>query len=91
MEFASLSSFFCGYALETIYFVLNNISSKSVSKTPYEILSGCRPTLSHLRVWRYLAYVKHLQTDKLRPRSDKYYFIGFSKEMKEYYSYLTDE
>ena len=52
---------------------------------------GHRPKLSHLRVWGYPAYVKHLKMDKLRARSDKYIFIGYLKEIKRYYFYLTDE
>ena len=36
-------------------------------------------------------YIKHLKTDKLGLRSDKYLFIGYPKETKGYYFYLTDE
>ena len=50
MDFATLPIFFLGYALETIYYILNKISSKSVNKIPYEIWSGHKPVLSHLRV-----------------------------------------
>ena len=58
---------------------------------PYEIWIGCKPVLSHLRVWGCPAYVKHLITDKLGPRSDKCYFIGYPKETKGYNFYLADE
>ena len=50
-----------------------------------------KPMLSHLRVWRCSAYIKHLKTDKLGARSDKYIFTGYPKETKGYYFYLTDE
>ena len=53
--------------------------------------TGCKPTLSHLKVWGCPAYVKHLKTDKLGPWSDKYLFVGYPKEIKGYYFYLTDE
>ena len=48
-----------------------------------------KPILSHLR--GYLTYVKYLKTDKLGHRSDKYLFIGYPKETKGYYFYLSDE
>ena len=47
--------------------------------------------LSHLRVWGCLAYVKHLKTDKLGPKSDRCLFVGYPKETKRYYFYLDAE
>ena len=60
MGFASLSIFFWGYTVETACFMLNNISSKSVSKIPYKIWSRHRPNLSYIRVWGCPTYVKWL-------------------------------
>ncbi|KAA0038166.1 gag/pol protein [Cucumis melo var. makuwa] len=37
MSFAQLLDSFWGYALETTIYILNNVPSKSVSKTPYEL------------------------------------------------------
>ena len=91
MGFAGLPIFFWGYTLESAYYILNRIPSKSVAKTPYEIWMGRKPVLAHLRVWGYLAYVKRLLTDKLGPRSDKCLFIGYPKESKGYYFYNTEE
>ena len=91
MGFAGLSISLWGYALESAYYLLNRVSSKSVTKMPYEIWIGCKPVLSHLRVWGCPTYVKHLITDKLGPRSNKYNFIGYPKETKGYYFYLADE
>ena len=34
---------------------------------------------------------KYLKTNKLRPRSDKYLFVGYQKKIKGYYFYLTEE
>ena len=79
MGFTSLPLSFWDYALETAYMILNNVPSKSVEKIPYEIWTGRKPTLSYLRVWGCLAYVKRFQTDKLSPWSDKCYFIGYPK------------
>ena len=91
MRFASLSISFWGYALESAFYVLNRISSKFANKTPYGIWIGHKSVLSHLRIWRYPAYIRHLKINKLEPRSDKCIFIGYSKEIKRYYFYLADE
>ena len=91
MGFVTLPISFWRYALETIYYILNKVLSKSVNKTPYEIWSRCKPVLSYLRIWRCPAYVKRLKTDKLRPRSDKCLFVRYSKDTKGYHFYLTEE
>ena len=91
MSFATLPVSFWGYALETACYILNNVPSKSVNKTPYEIWTGCKPRLSHLRVWGCPAYVKCLLTDKLGARSDRCLFVGYPKETKGYYFYHPSE
>ena len=91
MGFPSLLISFWGYALEIAYFVLNNILSKSISKTPYEIWSGRRLNLTYLKVWEYLTYVKSLQIDKLGSRSNKCYYVGYPKKIKKYCFYLAEE
>ena len=82
MGFTSLPISFWGYALETAYCILNKIPSKSVDKTPYEIWTGRKPVLSHLRVWRCPAYVKYLKTDKLGSKFDRCLFVGYPKKLK---------
>ena len=52
---------------------------------------GHKPVLSHLRVWGCPTYLKCLKIDKLKVRSDKYIFIGYSKETKGCYFYLANE
>ena len=49
---------FWGYALETVAFTLNRVPSKAVEKTPYEMWTGKRPSLSFLKIWGCEAYVK---------------------------------
>ena len=82
-----LPLYFWGYALETAAFTLNRVPTKSVEKTPYEIWTGKRPTLSFLKIWGCEVYVKRLQSDKLTPKSDKCLFVGYPKETKGYYFY----
>ena len=87
MAFADLPIFFWGYILESACYILNRVPSKSVAKTPYEIWTGRKSVLAHLRVWGCPAYVKRLLTNKLGPRSDKCLFVGYPKESKGYYFY----
>jgi hypothetical protein len=82
---------FWGYALETVAFTLNRVPSKSVDKTPCEIWTGKRPSLSFLKIWGCVVYVKRLQSDKLTPKSDKCFFVGYPKETKGYYFYNREE
>ena len=91
IDFVSLPISFWGYALETTCYILNKVPSKSVDITLYEIWTGCKPMLSHLKVWGCPAYIKHLKIDKLGPKSDKYLFVRYPKKIKGYYFYLTEE
>jgi hypothetical protein len=59
---------FWGYALETVTFTLNRVPTKSVERTPYEMWTAKRPSLSFLKVCGYEAYVKHLMSNKLTPK-----------------------
>ncbi|WRX25832.1 Integrase [Theobroma cacao] len=76
-----------GYALKTAARILNQVPTKSVDKTPYEIWSGKKPNLSYARIWGCIAYVKRTMFDKLEARSDKCKFMGYPKETHEYYFY----
>jgi hypothetical protein len=76
-----------GYALETPAFTLNRVISESVERTPYEIWTGKCPGLSFLKVCGREAYVKRLMSDKLTPKLDKCFFVGYLRENKGYYFY----
>ena len=78
---------FWGYALETAAFILNQIPSKAVEKTPYQIWNGKKPLMSFLRIWGCEALVKHQVSEKLAPRSEKCIFVGYPKETRGYYFY----
>ena len=82
---------FWGYALETTAFILNRIPSKAVEKTPYELWTEKRPSLSFLKIWGCEAYVKRQASDKIASKSDKCLFVGYPKETKEYYFYIPYE
>ena len=73
--------------LNTAEYILNRVPSKSVNSTPYEIWCEKKPSLSYLRIWGYYVYVKHNESDKPEARSDKYNFMRYPKETKEYFFY----
>ena len=60
-----LSISFWGYALETAAYTLNQVSTKVVQKTPYEIWNKKRHSMSFMKVWGCEAFVKRLVSDKL--------------------------
>src|SRR3954470_23602163 len=91
MSQSDLSLAFWGYALETAAFTLNRMPSKSVDKTPYEIWTGKRHSLSFLKIWGCEAFVKRLQSDKIAPKSDKCIFVGYPRETLGYYLYNRQE
>ena len=76
-----------GYALEIAAFTLNRVPSKAVEKTPYEMWTGKRPSLSFLKIWGCEAYVKCQVSNKMEPKSDKCPFVGYPKETEGYYFY----
>jgi hypothetical protein len=43
--------------------------------------------LSFLKVWGSETYVKCLMLDKLTPKSNKCFFVGYLRETKGYYFY----
>ena len=82
---------FWGLALETVNLLLNQIPSKTVSQTPYELWSGKRPSLSYLRVWGCDAYVKLTPTRKLDERAVKCKFVGYTLNSRAYVFYIPSE
>ena len=47
---SSLLEFLWGEALKTTAYILNQVPSKSVSKTPYKLWSQKKPSLRHFHV-----------------------------------------
>ena len=47
--------------------------------------------MSFLKIWGCEAYVKRQLSDKLAPKSDKCLFVGYPKETRGYYFYITTE
>ncbi|KAK8670697.1 hypothetical protein V6N13_037315 [Hibiscus sabdariffa] len=91
MSHSDLPISFWGHALETTAFTLNRVPSKSVQKTPHEMWTGKRPSMSFMKIWGCKAYVKHQMSTKLEPKSHKCTFVGYPKETKGYYFYNHKE
>ncbi|PKI78455.1 hypothetical protein CRG98_001167 [Punica granatum] len=71
MSYIHLPISMWGYALQTACYLLNRISSKSVSTTPYEIWNGRIPSPKNVKIWGCHAFIKKQKTDKLETRSEK--------------------
>nr|GEU50169.1 hypothetical protein [Tanacetum cinerariifolium] len=58
-----------------------------VSKTPFEMWKGKRPSLGHIKIWGYEVYVRREAQDKLEARSEKCLFVGYLEESFGYLFY----
>ncbi|KAJ9679813.1 hypothetical protein PVL29_021660 [Vitis rotundifolia] len=76
---SSLPEFLWGEALKTATYILNQVPSKSVPKTPYELWSGKKPSLHHFHVWGCKAEVRpyNPQSKKLDPKTISGFFVGY--------------
>jgi hypothetical protein len=79
LSHSSLPEFLWGEALKTATYILNQVPSKSVPKTPFELWSGKRPSLRHFHVWGCKAEVRlyNPQLKKLDPKTISGYFVGY--------------
>jgi hypothetical protein len=79
-------------ALKIVVHILNQVSSKSVPKTPYELWVGRKPSLRHLRVWGCCAEAKVFNPNigKLNPKTVSCHFIGYPDRSKRYRFYYPN-
>lgn len=77
-------------AVSTTLYILNRtISNKNILVTPYEIWTGEKPNISHLKVFESIAYV-HINKQfrkKLDTKSKKTIFVGYQSQSKNYKLY----
>ena len=71
-------------ALETATYILNQVPSKSVSKTPYELWSQKKPSLRYFHVWGCKVEVRQYnpKSKKIDPKTISEYFIGYCVGLK---------
>ncbi|GKC25526.1 retrotransposon protein, putative, ty1-copia subclass [Tanacetum coccineum] len=87
MSRATLPISFWGYALETAAHILNLVPTKKVSKTPFEMWKGKRPSLGHIKIWGCEVFVRREAQDKLEARFEKCLFVGYPEESFGYLFY----
>jgi hypothetical protein len=77
---------------KTAIHILNQVPSKSVPKTPYELWIGREPSLNHLHVWGYPAEAKVFNPNigKLDSKTISYHFTGYPERSKGYRFYCPD-
>ena len=84
---AGLAQQFWVEAVETACYLVNRTpTSALVDKTPHEVWTGKKPSLSHLRVFGCDAFV-HVPKDKrnkLDSKAEKCIFIGYKDGVKGY-------
>ena len=91
MSLTDLPLFVFGLCIRDRCIHVKRAPSKSVETTAYELWFGKKPKLSFLKVWGYDAYVKKFHPDKLEPKSEKYVFIEYPKELVGYTFYHRSE
>ena len=87
MSYARLPISFWGHALLSASHILDNLPSKSVPTTPYELWTGRKPNLEHLKVWGCPTHVLEKDPTKLEPKTEVCVFIGYPKGSKAYEFY----
>ena len=92
MSHSSLPISMWMYSLRTAMYLLNRVPSKAVSKTPFELWTGRKPSLRHLHVWGCPAEVRvyNPQEKKLDFRTISGYFIRYPEKSKGYRFYCPN-
>ena len=74
------------YTLRTTQYLLNRDPSRSISKIPFELWTGRKPSLRHLHVWGCQAEVRvyNPHEKKLDSRTTSGFFIGYLEKSKGY-------
>ncbi|XP_041003987.1 uncharacterized protein LOC121249343 [Juglans microcarpa x Juglans regia] len=78
----TLHEFVWGETFKTAAYILNQVPSKSVPKTLYELWSGKRPNLHYFRVWDHKVEIRpyNPQQKKLDPKT----IIGYIVHLQEH-------
>ncbi|WZZ65153.1 hypothetical protein YC2023_076523 [Brassica napus] len=87
---SSLPESLWGEALKTAAYILNRVPTKATAKTPYELWTGRKPSLKHLRIWGCPAEARPYKPyeKKLDSRTISSYFIGYSERSRGYKFYV---
>ena len=92
---AKLPLRFWDAAVLTACYLRNRLPSNRNDLTPFELMSGRHPRLSHLKVWGCVCYAliddKDPQRFKLSPTSHKGIFIGYCESSTQYRVYIPSK
>ena len=86
---SNLPEYLGGEAIKTANYILNRVPKKSVPKTPFELWTSRKPSLTHFRVWGCPTKVRlyNPREKKLDPRIIWCCFIGYLDDSKAYKFY----
>ena len=86
---SNLPQFLWIKALKMAVYILNQVPTKVVQKTPFELFKCWKPSLWHIRVWGCLSELRiyNPQEKKLDPRTISGHFIGYVEKSKGYRFY----
>ncbi|KAF7843965.1 Retrovirus-related Pol polyprotein from transposon TNT 1-94 [Senna tora] len=92
MSNSKLPIFLWREALKTVVYIQNRVPTKVVSKTPFEIWKGRKPSLNHIRVWGCPAEVRvyNPHEKKLDPRTISAYFVGYAESGSDQFHDLVN-
>ncbi|KMQ88628.1 retrovirus-related pol polyprotein from transposon tnt 1-94 [Lasius niger] len=91
---ANLPNSFWAEAINTANYIRNRCISKSLDAgTPYEIWSGKKPNVKHLRIFGCKVFVTDTTPGKgkFQPRAKEGIFVGYSSESKAYRVWIPTE
>ena len=79
------------YAVMTSVYIRNRCYHQRTKETPYYLLSGKKPDLSHMHIFGSICYPYEVKkTTKLSDRSVKGVFLGYDKSSPAYIVYYPD-
>ena len=89
---SSLLKNFWAEAVNTTCYIINRVILRPITlKTPYKLLKGRKPTISHFRVFGCKCFVHNNGEDNLgkfdASISDKAIFLGYASNSKAYHVY----
>jgi hypothetical protein len=85
-----LPGWFWGEAVNTVVYILNRCTTKSVTgMTPFEAWYGKKPAVHHLKMFSCVVYVKNMapHLHKLDDCGRKMIFVGYECGTKAYRAY----
>ncbi|KAL6278174.1 hypothetical protein ACE6H2_021775 [Prunus campanulata] len=92
LQHAKLPSSFWTYAVQTASYLINRMPTPILhDKSPFEVLFGDIPAISHLRIFGCACYplLKPYLTNKLQPKTIKCVFLGYASQYKGYICYAV--